>query len=331
MTLPHMSIPPFYRSNHQPSKLSRTGYCWLNGKWAELSVFSTLTTENLSPLSLPSSVHQEVSSIDGQLPLHLLKMAMLSVFTTPSSILHELCRQCQNCHQIGGTNSSSLLHTSMQITVKSVHNITPYKAYHKQKPDISHLCKIGCCAFVLILNKHNLKIFQRSEEHVLIGYGKDSKMYCCYHRPTHKVIESYHVTFIESKDECQVPFWPGVTQGLDDKSNQTEITPIPPSTLNHNTDKPPIGMDTYQTIFTLFSQLLTRHVKLCSLNQTFVAARTQSWHPEKLGHMSFHIKILGSAHQGKTWVPLWYQRMAQGTRNGRDVMHGYIWYQEVWF
>ena len=112
----------------------------------------------------------------------------------------------------------------MQITVKSIHNITPYKAYHKQKPDISHLCKIGCCAFVLILNKHNLKIFQRSEEHVLIGYGRDSKTYRCYHRPTHKVIESYHVTFIESKDKCEVPFRPGVTQGLDDESNQTEIT-----------------------------------------------------------------------------------------------------------
>ena len=50
----------------------------------------------------------------------------------------------------------------------------------------------------------------------------------------------------------------------------------------------------------LFSPLLMRCAKLCSLNQTFVTAHAQSQHPEKLGHVSFHIKILGSTCQGKT-------------------------------
>jgi len=106
----------------------------------------------------------------------------------------------------------------MCIATKSLNNITPFEAYCGHKPDISHLCKIGCCAFVLILNKHNPKIFQHSEEHILIGYGKDSKTYCCYHRATHKVLESYHVAFIESKDKCEVPFRPGITQGPDNQS-----------------------------------------------------------------------------------------------------------------
>lgn len=118
----------------------------------------------------------------------------------------------------------------MCITTKSLNNITPYEVYHQQKPDISHLREIGCRAFVLILNKHNPKIFQRSEEHILIGYGKDSKTYRCYHRPMHKVIESYHVTFIESKDKYEIPFRPGVTQGLDDESIQPLPTfPLPPA------------------------------------------------------------------------------------------------------
>src|SRR5882762_5628448 len=86
----------------------------------------------------------------------------------------------------------------MHITTKSLNNITPYKAYCGLKPNISHLRKIGCCTFVLILNKHNLKNFQCPEEHILIGYRKDSKTYRCYHRATHKVVESYHVVFIES-------------------------------------------------------------------------------------------------------------------------------------
>jgi hypothetical protein len=116
----------------------------------------------------------------------------------------------------------------MRVPTKSLNNITPFEAYHKRKPDISHLREIGCRAFVLILNRHNPKMFPRSEEHVLIGYGKDSKTYRCYHRASHKVVESYHVVFVESKDELDVPFRPGVMQGLDDESIPPLMPPIPP-------------------------------------------------------------------------------------------------------
>ena len=87
----------------------------------------------------------------------------------------------------------------MRVPTKSLNNKTPYEAYYRHKPDLTHLREIGSRAFVLILNKHNPKVFQRSEECVLIGYGKDSKLYRCYHRATHKVFESFHVVFIESK------------------------------------------------------------------------------------------------------------------------------------
>ena len=125
----------------------------------------------------------------------------------------------------------------MRISTKSLNNITPFEVYHGRKPDISHLREIGCRAFVLILNRHNPKIYQRSEEHVLIGYGKDSKTYRCYHRASHKVVESYHVVFIESKDELEVPFRPGVTQGLDDESPPCPLPPaisIPTTNPIHN-------------------------------------------------------------------------------------------------
>src|ERR1700676_953365 len=51
----------------------------------------------------------------------------------------------------------------------------------------------------------------------------------------HKVIESYHVIFIESKDEHETPFCPGVTQGLDEESIQGESAQPP-----HNTTPNPI-------------------------------------------------------------------------------------------
>src|ERR1700722_19052949 len=70
----------------------------------------------------------------------------------------------------------------MLVPTKSLKDITPFEAYHLRKPDISHLREIGCKAFILILNKHNPKVFQRSEECVLIGYRTNSKTYCCYHR-----------------------------------------------------------------------------------------------------------------------------------------------------
>jgi hypothetical protein len=75
----------------------------------------------------------------------------------------------------------------MRVPTKSLNNKTPYEVYHGDKPDLANLREIGSCAFVLILNKHNPKVFQRSEECGLIGYGKDSKSYRCYHRATHKV------------------------------------------------------------------------------------------------------------------------------------------------
>ena len=59
---------------------------------------------------------------------------------------------------------------------------------------------------------------------MLIGYSKDSKTYQCYRRATHKVVESYHVVFIEAKDELDVEFRPGVTQGLNKESIASEST-----------------------------------------------------------------------------------------------------------
>ena len=89
------------------------------------------------------------------------------------------------------------------------HNSTPYKAYYNRKPSLHHLREIGCRAFVLIQNKNNPKIYERSYECVLIGYSPNSKAYRLYHRPTHKVVVSYHVHFIESKDSSPRTFQPG--------------------------------------------------------------------------------------------------------------------------
>jgi hypothetical protein len=124
----------------------------------------------------------------------------------------------------------------IRVPTKSLKGITPLEAYSGVKPNVGHLREIGSRAFILILNKHNPKVYQRSEECVLIGYSKDSKSYRVYHRASHKVFESFHVVFIESKDDTERPFRPGVTQGLgDDDPLPAESILAPTAPLASNT------------------------------------------------------------------------------------------------
>jgi hypothetical protein len=85
---------------------------------------------------------------------------------------------------------------------------TPYKAWFGVRPDLSHLREIGSRAFVLIQSP-DPKIYPRSYECVLIGYSTNAKTYCCYHRASHKVVESFHVKFIKHKGDVAWPLQPG--------------------------------------------------------------------------------------------------------------------------
>ena len=91
-------------------------------------------------------------------------------------------------------------HLQNKTTTRSLNGTTPWEMWHDRKPDYSYMREIGCRVFVLIQNKHNPKVYDRSLECVLIGYDKNSKTYRCYHRETNRVISSYHVRFLESHD-----------------------------------------------------------------------------------------------------------------------------------
>ena len=82
-------------------------------------------------------------------------------------------------------------------TLTKTLGLTPYEAWFGSKPNLSHLREIRCRAFVLIQDKHNLKIYAHSYECILIGYSQDSKAYRLYHRESNKVVQSFHVKFIE--------------------------------------------------------------------------------------------------------------------------------------
>jgi hypothetical protein len=107
--------------------------------------------------------------------------------------------------------------------------ITPYEAYYNRRPDYSRLREIGCRAFVLILSRHNPKIYDRSVECVLIGYDFNSKTYRCYNRTTKQIYSSYHVRFIESHN--------------DSNPSTPSIAPPPISNIPQSASPSPIYFD----------------------------------------------------------------------------------------
>ena len=103
---------------------------------------------------------------------------------------------------------------------------TPFEAWHGKKPDLSHLREIGSRAFALIL-KHNPKIYERSFECILVGYSPNSKAYRLYHPSTHRLFESFHVKFIERKDNVSQPLFPGRVIDIPVTVDPDNTAPIP--------------------------------------------------------------------------------------------------------
>lgn len=105
----------------------------------------------------------------------------------------------------------TVCYLSNRTPISSQAGHTPYERWHGVKPDLSHLREISCRAFVLIQNHHNPKVYDCSVECILIGYSLNAKAYRCYHRASHKVFVSYHVSFIESHTSTNAPLCPGVS------------------------------------------------------------------------------------------------------------------------
>ena len=118
----------------------------------------------------------------------------------------------------------------VRTPVSTLHNRTPFEAFYGHKPDLSHLREIGARAFVLHNIPTNGKISARSFECVLVGYAANSKAYRCYHRPTHRILESFHVRFIESEDSISRPLYPGVVISLPPAADPA--TPVVPPSLS---------------------------------------------------------------------------------------------------
>ena len=138
-------------------------------------------------------------------------------FTAPYTSAHIGCVERMHCTLMAKAHTMRIyancppyLWDEFYLTAAHLHSktltrslkegITPWEKYHGQKPDYSYMREIGCRVFILIQNKHNPKVYDRSIECILIGYDPNAKTYRCHNKESKKVISSYHVRFLESHD-----------------------------------------------------------------------------------------------------------------------------------
>jgi len=107
------------------------------------------------------------------------------------------------------------------ITTRSLRNKTPYEAWYKELPEVSHLHEIGCKAWVFVMD-NNLKIYNRSIPCILVSYSDNSKVYCCWDRTSGHIHVTRNVVFAESQDLAMHALHPGVVVNNEDTVDMDE-------------------------------------------------------------------------------------------------------------
>jgi transposase InsO family protein len=102
----------------------------------------------------------------------------------------------------------------------------PHELWYGKTPSLSHLREIGCRTFALI-QTNNPKIYRRSTPCTLIGYAPHSKAYRLWDNTTRKILNSFHVTFIEHLDSLPADLLPGTKLLHDPDAPPTWDTPSP--------------------------------------------------------------------------------------------------------
>ena len=80
---------------------------------------------------------------------------------------------------------------------------TPFKIFHGEEVELSHLCIIGARTFLRIKGSRNLDAADL--EGKVCGYSEESKYYRVWNPKTHRVVESRNVSFIETPQHLLPP------------------------------------------------------------------------------------------------------------------------------
>ena len=82
---------------------------------------------------------------------------------------------------------------------KSLNNMTPFEAWHKRKPKVSHLRTFGCVAHVKHVGPGLNKLSDRSSKMVFIGYESGTKEHELYDPSVGRLVISRDIIFEENQ------------------------------------------------------------------------------------------------------------------------------------
>ena len=89
------------------------------------------------------------------------------------------------------------VYLSNRSPTRSVWGKTPQEAWSGRKPGISHLRVFGSIAHVHVSDKRRMKLDDKSESFIFIGYDSNSKGYNLYNPSNKKIVISRNVIFDE--------------------------------------------------------------------------------------------------------------------------------------
>ena len=81
-------------------------------------------------------------------------------------------------------------------SIKSLKDVTPQKAWSRCKPSVSHLHVFGSIAYAHVSNQERVKLDDRTEKYIFIGYDANSKGYK-FNPNNKKIVISRDIEFDE--------------------------------------------------------------------------------------------------------------------------------------
>ena len=110
-----------------------------------------------------------------------------------------------------GEAVSTVVYVLNRCPTKSLDNVTPFEAWHKKKPNVSHLRTFGCVAHVKQNGSGINKLSDRSSKMLFIGYESGTKGYRFNNPASNKLVISRDVIF----DEMQPWDWENTSSNTD--------------------------------------------------------------------------------------------------------------------
>ncbi|KAK8936281.1 hypothetical protein KSP39_PZI013961 [Platanthera zijinensis] len=119
-------------------------------------------------------------------------------------------------------------HTAVYVLnrspTRSLENMTPYEAWYKRKPSVSHLRIFGCTAYRHIPKEGRKKLDTKAEKGVFLGYSQHSKGYRFYNPTTQKLQISRDIIFDEKTSwDWDQNTLPQLTVEVTDPEDQSSV------------------------------------------------------------------------------------------------------------